>query len=86
MKTKIKKIKSIFGYCTPCIYEVSMRKIGFRQYTVMVNATDKQGHILNEKPIYSNFFKNWIKAYLNFREVYKEYEKKVNGKDSILFW
>lgn len=81
-----KYIKSCYGYRCPCIYMVSIVPKNKFNYEIAVFATDSDGKVLDEKPIYSKKVKGWLRARIEYRRVYKEYDRKINGKDSILLW
>lgn len=81
-----KYIRGYYGYHCPCIYMVSIVSKKKFNYEIIVSATDGDGKVLNEKPIYSKKIKGWLRAHIEYRRVYKEYDRKVNGKNSILLW
>ena len=81
-----KYIRGYYGYRCPCIYMVSIVSKKKFNYEIFVSATDGDGKVLNEKPIYYKKVKGWLRAHIEYYRVYKEYDKKVNGKDSLLLW
>ena len=83
--TNFKYIRGYYGFRCPYLYMVSIVSKGLFTYEITVSYTNSDGKVLDGKPVFAKSVKGWLRAKIEFNKIYKEYDKKVNG-GNILLW
>ena len=83
--TDFKYIRGYYGFRCPCIYMVTITTKKPFVYEIAVVPTNGDGKVLEQDPVLVKQVRGWLRAKIEFNKVYKEYNKKVNG-GNILLW